>query len=457
MQMKRIFPLLAIASLLAACHSQPSPSDKDYEAWMYYDNLIKIPMLPARIDSTLVEITPDTPNRHEQYPTKTSTSDENPFLQSFANEVTMLPLAPTPGFHIGCIEKIETDGDLLFVLGAETEDNGEDVFQYNIKKRAGFIFRRDGSLVAQLKVSNVSKDKDMVTMAVNREAKEISLIYWEKWRDCWGDLLSYDYEGNLLRHEVTYYDYANIMGYTQNHLVSNVRPPISDFAPQLTVYDKELSPQGFCLSRPSPVYTCDLEASLVSSGDELFYAAEYSDTIWQVTPEGTFARYLVRDDSLGIGSVAFDSTLTKSQRVLATENIYIPEPGIDQSLLVSPGFLLRRYIQHYDIKIEEETDSTFKWNHSNLHTILVYDRVSGHNCWAWRIDQYRFKLRGLCLTSAKALTEDGILISFHTPAQMKYYASHPDTYELDEKTQTFVKKLDIKANPVLLLMPLKHF
>ena len=426
--MKRIFPLLAIASLLAACHSQPSPSDKDYEAWMYYDNLIKIPMLPARIDSTLVEITPDTPNRHEQYPTKTSTSDENPFLQSFANEVTMLPLAPTPGFHIGCIEKIETDGDLLFVLGAETEDNGEDVFQYNIKKRAGFIFRRDGSLVAQLKVSNVSKDKDMVTMAVNREAKEISLIYWEKWRDCWGDLLSYDYEGNLLRHEVTYYDYANIMGYTQNHLVSNVRPPISDFAPQLTVYDKELSPQGFCLSRPSPVYTCDLEASLVSSGDELFYAAEYSDTIWQVTPEGAFARYLD-----------------------------IPEPGIDQSLLVSPGFLLRRYIQHYDIKIEEETDSTFKWTHSNRYTCLVYDRVSGNNCWAWRIDQYRFKLRGLCLTSAKALTADGILISFHTPAQMKYYASHPDTYELDEKTQTFVKKLDIKANPVLLLMPLKHF
>jgi hypothetical protein len=55
------------------------------------------------------------------------------------------------------------------------------------------------------------------------------------------------------------------------------------------------------------------------------------------------------------------------------------------------------------------------------------------------------------------LTEDGILISFHTPAQMKYFASHPDMYELDEETQKGVKKLDIKANPVLLLMPLKHF
>ena len=455
--MKRITPLLAIASLLAACHSQQSPSDKDYEAWMYYDNLITIPRLPAHIDSTLRIINPGTPNWHEVNPKMPCTSDENPLLPSFTGEVTMLSLAPTPGFHIGCIEKIETDGDLVFVLGAETEACGKDVFQYNIKKRAGFIFRRDGSLEAQLKVSDVSKDKDMVAMAVNREAKEISLMYFEKWRNCWGDLLSYDYEGNLLRHEVTYFDYSNIMGYTLNHLVSNVRPPLADFAPQLMVYDKELSPQGFCLSRPSPVYTCDLEASLVNSGDELFYAAEYSDTIWQVTPEGTFARYLVRDDSVGIGSVAFDSTLTKSQRVLATENIFIPEPGIDQSLLVSPGFLLRRYIQHYDIKIEEETDSTFKWTHSNRYTCLVYDRVSGNNCWAWRIDQYRFKLRGLCLTSAKALTEDGTLISFHTPAQMKYYASHPDTYELDEKTQTFVKKLDIKANPVLLLMPLKHF
>ena len=414
---------------------------------MYYDNLIKIPMLPARNDSTLCIINPGTPNWHEV----------NPPLPSFTGEVTMLPLAPTPGFHIGCIEKIETDGDLLFVLGAETEDNGENVFQYNIKKRAGFIFRRDGSLVAQLKVSNVSKDKDMVTMAVNREAKEISLIYWEKWRDCWGDLLSYDYEGNLLRHEVTYYDYANIMGYTQNHLVSNERPPLHDFAPQLTIYNKELLPGGFCLSRPSPVYNCELEAALVSSGNELFYAAEYSDTIWQVTPEGAFARYLVRADSVGICSVAFDSTLTKSQRVLATENFFIPEPGIDQSLLVSPDFLLRRYKQHYDIRIEEETDSTFKWTHSNMYTCLVHDRVSGHNCWAWRIDQYKFKLRGLCLTSAKALTEDGTLISFHTPAQMKYYASHPETYELDDETLAFIKQLDIKGSPVLLLMQLKHF
>ena len=424
---------------------------------MYYDNLITIPSLPAHIDSTLRIINPGTPNWHEVNPKMPGTQEENPLLPSFTGEVTMLSLAPTPGFHIGCIEKIETDGDLLFVLGAETEDNGENVFQYNVKRRAGFIFRRNGSLVAQLKVSNVSKDKDMVTMAVNREAKEISLMYLEKWRNCWGDLLSYDYEGNLLRHEVTYFDYSNIMGYTLNHLVSNVRPPLADFAPQLMVYDKELSPQGFCLSRPSPVYTCDLEASLVNSGDELFYAAEYSDTIWQVTPEGAFARYLVRDDSVGIGSVAFDSTLTKSQRVLATENIFIPEPGIDQSLLVSPGFLLRRYIQHYDIKIEEETDSTFKWTHSNRYTCLVYDRVSGNNCWAWRIDQYRFKLRGLCLTSAKALTEDGTLISFHTPAQMKYYASHPDTYELDDETLAFIKQFDIKANPVLLLMPLKHF
>ena len=95
--------------------------------------------------------------------------------------------------------------------------------------------------------------------------------------------------------------------------------------------------------------------------------------------------------------------------------------------------------------------------HTHKTGCRQHDRVSGHNCWAWRIDQYKFKLRGLCLTSAKALTEDGILISFHTPAQMKYYASHPDTYELDEETQKGVKKLDIGANPVLLLMPLKHF
>jgi hypothetical protein len=414
-------------------------------------------MLSARNDSTLCIINPGTPNWHEVNPKMPGTQEENPLLPSFTGEVTMLPLAPTPGFHIGCIEKIETDGDLLFVLGAETEDNGENVFQYNIKKRAGFIFRRDGSLVAQLKVSDVSKDKDMVTMAVNREAKEISLMYWERWRDCWGDLLSYDYEGNLLRHEVTYYDYANIMGYTQNHLVSNERPPLHDFAPQLTIYDKELLPGGFCLSRPSPVYNCELEAALVSSGNELFYAAEYSDTIWQVTPEGALARYLVRDDSLGIGSVAFDSTLTQSGRVLATENIYIPNAGISPSLLVSPGFLVRRYIRRYNIKIEEESDSIFRWTYNNHNMFLVYDRKSGHSCWAWSINPNKYELQGLCLTAAQGLAADGTLISFHTPAQLKYYASHPEWYQLDDKTLTFIRQLDIKANPVLLLMPLKHF
>lgn len=445
--MKRITPLLAVMLLLSACHSQPEASDKDYEAWTCYDNLMEAPRLPARTDSTLQNICPGTP-------TSWIKDKTNP---QFAGDVTILPLAPTPGFRIGHVEKIEADGDLLFVLGAETEAGGESVFQYNIKRKAGFIFRRDGSLVAQLKVSNVSKDKDMVTMALNREAKEISLMFWEKWRDNWGDLLSYDYEGNLLRHDVTYYDYANIMGFTQNHLVSNVRPPLHDFAPQLTVYDKELLPRGFCLSRPSPVYTCDLEAALVSSGNELFYAAGYSDTIWQVTPEGAFARYLVRDDSLGIGSVAFDSTLTQSQRVLATENIYIPNAGISPSLLVSPGFLVRRYMQRYNIKIEEESDSTFRWTSNNSNSFLVYDRKSGHSCWAWSINPNKYELQGLCLTAAQGLAADGTLISFHTPAQLKYYASHPEWYQLDDKTLTFIRQLDIKANPVLLLMPLKHF
>ena len=42
-------------------------------------------------------------------------------------------------------------------------------------------------------------------------------------------------------------------------------------------------------------------------------------------------------------------------------------------------------------------------------------------------------------------------------AKLKYYLAHNREYELDSKTQKFIKKLDIKANPVLLLMPLKHF
>ena len=78
-------------------------------AWLPVENLEKIPMLPARTDNTLRNICPD------YLPSRDS-------VPSITGEVKMLPLAPTPGFRIGWIDKIETDGDLIFILGAETED-----------------------------------------------------------------------------------------------------------------------------------------------------------------------------------------------------------------------------------------------------------------------------------------------------------------------------------------------
>ena len=115
---------------------------------------------------------------------------------------------------------------------------------------------------------------------------------------------------------------------------------------------------------------------------------------------------------------------------------------------------MRRYIQHYDIKIDEETDSTFKWTSNSHNTFLVHDRGSGHSCRAWHINPEKCEQQGLCLIMAQAQATDGTLISFHTPAQLKYYASHPEWYQLDSETQAFIRQLDINANPVLLL---KHF
>lgn len=444
--MKRIFPLLAVVLLLASCQT-PSASnvaitEYDDEAWLPVENLEKIPLLPARIDNTLKNICPDYLPGSDSVP-------------SITGEVKMLPLAPTPGFRIGWIDKIETDGDLIFVLGAETKS--EEAFSAEIKERAGFIFRKDGSLVAQLKPTDVDKDKNQIVMAVNRQAKEVCLMYWGEHDGGEGDLLSYDYEGNLLRHELVFFNYGNIMGFTQNHLISNLRPAF-DFAPQLTVRDPEGMPHGFILTRPNKVYTYDFEVCLTNSGDELFYAKAYSDTIWQVSPEGATARYLVRGDSVGIGLLPFnnDSTITKSQRVLATENRFIPNIDYDLPLLVSPDFLLCRYVKNYNIKIQEETEGKFAWECETLHSILVYDRKTGNSCWAWKLTP-KWTLQGLCSTGAQALTTDGTLISPQTPANLKYYLAHPEAAEFDSKTQAFIKKLDIKANPVLLLMPLKHF
>lgn len=443
--MKRIFPLLAVVLLLASCQTPSTNNvaitEYDDEAWLPVENLEKIPMLTARVDSTLRNICPD------------HIISQGETIPSVVGEVTMLPLAPTPGFHIGWIQKIDTDGDLFFILGAETKS--EEAFSAEIKERAGFIFRKDGSLVAQLKPSEVDEDKIIITMAVNRQAKEVCLIYRGE-NESDGDLLSYDYGGNLLRHEIVFFGYGNTMGFTQNHLISNLRPAF-DFAPQLTVRDPEGMPHGFILTRPNKVYTNDYEACLSNSGDELFYAKVYSDTIWQVGPEGATARYLVSGDSVGVGSLPFnnDSTITKSQRVLATENRFIPNIDYDLPLLVSPDFLLCRYVKNYNIKIQEETEGKFAWECETLHSILVYDRKTGNSRWVCVPKVWT--LQGLCLSGAQALTTDGTLISPQTPANLKYYLAHPEAAEFDSKTQAFIKKLDIKANPVLLLMPLKHF
>ena len=443
--MKRIFPLLTVVLLLASCQT-PSASnvaitEYDEEPWLLMENLEKIPMLPARTDNTLRNICPD------------YLSSQGDTIPSVVGEVTLLPLAPTPGFHIGWIQKIDTDGDLFFILGAETKS--EEAFSAEIKDRAGFIFRKDGSLVAQLKPSDIDKDKIIITMAVNRQAKEVCLMYRGE-HESDGDLLSYDYEGNLLRHEIVFFGYGNTMGFTQNHLISNLRPAF-DFAPQLTVRDPEGMPHGFILTRPNKVYTYDYEACLSNSGDELFYAKAYSDTIWQVSPEGAVARYLVRGDSVGIGSLPFnnDSTITKSQRVLATENRFVPNIDYNLPLLVSPDFLLCRYVKNYNIKIQEETEGKFAWECETLHSILVYDRKTGNSRWVCVPKVWT--LQGLCLSGAQTLTTDGTLISIQRPTELKYYLAHPEAAEFDSKTQAFIKKLDIKANPVLLLMPLKHF
>lgn len=411
-------------------------------AWLPVENLEKIPLLPARVDSTLHNICPD------------HIISQGETIPSVVGEVTMLPLAPTPGFHIGWIEKIDTDGDLIFVLGAETKS--EEAFSAEIKERAGFIFRKNGSLVAQLKPSEVDEDKIIITMAVNRQAKEVCLMYRGE-NESDGDLLSYDYEGNLLRHEIVFFGYGNTMGFTQNHLISNLRPAF-DFAPQLTVRDPEGMPHGFILTRPNKVYTNDYEACLSNSGDELFYAKVYSDTIWQVGPEGATARYLVSGDSVGVGSLPFnnDSTITKSQRVLATENRFVPNFDYNLPLLVSPEFLLCRYIKRFNIKINEETEGRFSWSWESLNPILIYDRKTGKSCWTWDRTS-KWTLQSLCLYGAQAMTTDGTLISIERPVNLKYYLAHPEAAEFDSKTQAFIKKLDIKANPVLLLMPLKHF
>ena len=55
------------------------------------------------------------------------------------------------------------------------------------------------------------------------------------------------------------------------------------------------------------------------------------------------------------------------------------------------------------------------------------------------------------------LTSDDMLVSYSTPADLKYYAAHNDLYKMTDELLSLASRINLEANPVLLLMPLKHF
>ena len=449
--MMKHFLTLMTAAFLVACHSNQFSENytKCREAWSS-EALAQLPMLPVWVDGTLQTISPDTLVQ------TTPSSDTVYAMPADAVDVMFLQLAPTPGFRIGAIRQIESDDDRLFIRGTEIEP-----LTNKILSDACFIFCRDGSLVARLENSSSRP----VCMAVNRQTREVCVVFSDD--SPMSTLLYYDYEGRLLRRCSIDYMYASdAICFSQNHLFCTTRPSRivseAEGLPQLTVCDPSGLPRAFfALSRPfHDEWYGYPNASLASCGDEAFYATSYSDTIWQLMPEGAVARYLVRNEGVGIGSQPFDgdSTLTWDDHMLATENLLVPTyaANLSDHLLVSPGFIVKNYMQCSIIRVEEKKSGHLMGEHQINMFTLVVDRTTGHSQWVVPRST-RPSVTPFIGWTRLLLTSDDMLVSYSTPADLKYYAAHNDLYKMTDELLSLASRINLEANPVLLLMPLKHF
>lgn len=449
--MKQI-SLLVAAVLMTACpdKSQTDNYAESVEAWSP-EALQKLPVLPAQVDSALQIISPDT-----LLPSANSL-DAVYSMPADADDVMFLPLAPTPGYHIGSIDQIEADDNLFFIKGWETEKYEGNLTGYKSFNAACFIFRRDGSLVARLESPSAAHP---VCMAVNRQAREVCVVFSDA--SPMSSLLCYDYEGRLLHRSTTDYMFEpDAISISQNHIFRTARPShLTQEAglPQLTVCDPSGMPKALALSRPiHDDWYGGPNASFASCGDDVFYATSYSDTIWQVKPEAVVARYLVRGEGVGIGTLPFDgdSTLTRADRLKATEGRFVPGYASNSHLLVSPGFIVKGSWQRSDIQIKNDASGYFKVNSKNTFRRLVIDRTTGHSQWV--ITQNARLAVTPFLAENLLLTADDMLVSYVTPERLKYQAAHDERFEMTDALRSLASHLDLEANPVLLLLPLKHF
>ena len=380
-----------------------------------------------------------------------------PMSEDCIDDAVMVPLGRTPDFHINFIEQIESDDGLFFVLAQEESVEIRNGKSFHLSEKGCFIFDRRGKLLAKVgrtKAKPKGKGELMrkiYHLCIDRQRKEIIL---EATSDQFvGDVLFYyNYKGKFLRKltspPMTFLQEPQVVGdrFVQmwNH---NLNVDIYN-APRLMLYDEKSTSVSRALLRPSlSMSSYESGNSLVSSRDGLYYAPQFSDTIWQITPEKAIARYVISGPIIGstVNPYRQDSLLTQKEWIMGKKNRLCRN-----AFCISPDFLLLGFGYYTEVHWEREGS----WGGTCLPSLCLLDRTTNHTCWLQTSNITA--LRQEFYLDALRITDDGVMVCYQTVEELKRSVAYDRSY-ITDKEKAFIKRLKMDDNPVLLLARLKHF
>lgn len=205
---------------------------------------------------------------------------------SLKTTIHYLPLETTEECLIGNIDKLESDDCYIFIFDRE---NGA-VFRFS---------QKDGSF--QNKYSRQGRGPGEYTrltdMSIDKKRKEICLL------DQFGfKIMYFDYNGNLLREEPLFYVY-DFIEFLGDHIILNTNLNENEMVPAVNnnrlVYAKRDQTPVYVSFAYSAEHTKqfhkDVRRAFTTCNGEVYYNHVLSDTIWQITEDGScIAKYVFK-------------------------------------------------------------------------------------------------------------------------------------------------------------------
>ena len=475
--MKRLFNIfstLCLTMCLLSCHKRMSEAvDRTELSALSPDGRVEtLPRLAERRDNVTDILLVDT---LQVDTTKKETELATSYPHDILADYECVPLDPTPGFHIEYFMRLEMDDGRFFVHARDRSGGFRD---------ACFIFNQMGKFLLnivppEINLGNESVKGRICDMAINRRTKEIRMVckYPSGGRHIGGGssilyACYYTYKGKYLR-KVPIIPNGMWEGFFTDDWMAGryfiMHEEISG-KPQLILYNEKQKKFRRALLVPDKVDVHGvLDDQLASAPNgELFYAAEHSDTVWQVTPDALIARYILHGPSVGatVSPYERDSTFVPGTYELSKEGRLCRAIGGLSPFLVSNNFMLMTYQRWSNMEWVVDDDDTGA-GHPDFRSgtrdffVCIVDRRTNHVQW---LQSPPIRISNLCrkisegIRCPRYLTPNDELVYMEDVNTLKRMADeNQDTNTLTDKEKEFIRKLPVDGNPVLFLVPLKHF